>query len=131
MLQLLDDNRIVFDALTREDMDKILEIQLGRVRGMLAQRDLTLRISDAAKTVICDVGYDPAFGARPLKRTITSHLLNPMSSAIIEGGYGVGDTVEVDVEGDNLVFSRIPAPKDEDEDEGAPKQLVDGPPPPA
>jgi hypothetical protein len=76
------DNRIVFDGLTRKDMDTILDIQLQRVRGMLANRDLELEVTPAARTLVADLGYDPAFGARPLKRAITTHLLNPMSSAI-------------------------------------------------
>ncbi len=101
------DNRIVFDGLTRADMDRILDIQLKRVRSMLAARDLELEITQAARTLVADIGYDPAFGARPLKRAITTHLLNPMSSVIIEGGFEGGDVIQVDAKGDKLVFSRI------------------------
>ncbi|MEZ4237201.1 MAG: AAA family ATPase [Myxococcota bacterium] len=119
------DNRIVFDALSRDDMDHILDIQLKRVRGMLGNRDLLLRITDAARTALCDLGYDPAFGARPLKRAVTTHLLNPMSTAIIGGGFEPGDTIAVDVRDDALVFERIPAPP-EDGGAEAPKQLEDG-----
>ena len=108
------DNRIVFDALSRADMDRILDIQLGRVRGMLANRDLRLEITDGARRALADIGYDPAFGARPLKRAITTHLLNPMSSAIISGGFEPNDTIRVDVEGEtHLAFTRIPAPPEE------------------
>jgi ATP-dependent Clp protease ATP-binding subunit ClpB len=118
------DNRIVFDALTRDNMDKILDIQLKRVRRLLADREMKLEISDAARTVIADIGYDPAFGARPLKRAITTHLLNPMSSAIVGGGYDAGDTVKVDVEDGHLTFERVPAPPDGDDEPGAaPPQL--------
>jgi len=115
------DNRIVFDALTRDNMDDILDIQLKRVRRLLADREMALEITQAARTVIADIGYDPAFGARPLKRAITTHLLNPMSSAIVGGGYTAGDTVRVDVEDECLTFERIPAPPEGDD--GAPKQL--------
>ena len=115
------DNRIVFDALTRDNMDDILDIQLERVRRLLADREMSLEITQAARKVIADIGYDPAFGARPLKRAITTHLLNPMSSAIVGGGYTAGDTVRVDVEDDCLTFERIPAPPEGDD--GAPKQL--------
>jgi ATP-dependent Clp protease ATP-binding subunit ClpB len=118
------DNRIVFDALSRADMDHILDIQLRRVDAMLANRDLQLEVTPAARTVLADVGYDPAFGARPLKRAVTTHLLNPMSSAIIGGGYEPGDTIRVDVEGDALAFTRIPAPPDADAD-GSPAPRIE------
>ncbi|HHO50499.1 MAG TPA: ATP-dependent chaperone ClpB [Deltaproteobacteria bacterium] len=118
------DNRIVFDALTREDLDKILEIQLRHVRQMLAARDLSLEVSPEARARICDIGYDPAFGARPLKRAITTALLNPMSSAIIEGGYGAGDTIRVELEDDQLVFRRIP-----DQDRQDQERVAGGPAP--
>jgi ATP-dependent Clp protease ATP-binding subunit ClpB len=118
------DNRIVFDALTRDNMDLILDIQLKRVRNLLAAREMQLEISQAARKVIADIGYDPAFGARPLKRAITTHLLNPMSSAIVAGGYTAGDTVRVDVEDNHLTFERIPAPPEgSTPDPNAPKQL--------
>jgi len=118
------DNRIVFDALTRPNMDLILDIQLKRVRQLLAAREMQLEISEAARTVIADIGYDPSFGARPLKRAITTHLLNPMSSVIVGGGYTAGDTVKVDVEDNSLTFERIPAPPEGSEPQpGAPKQL--------
>ena len=107
------DNRIVFDGLTRANMDHILDIQLKRVRRLLADRDMKLEISEAARKVIADIGYDPAFGARPLKRAITTHLLNPMSSAIVGGGYIAGDTVRVDHQGNALTFERIPGPADD------------------
>jgi ATP-dependent Clp protease ATP-binding subunit ClpB len=125
------DNRIVFDALSRADMDQILDIQLRRVQRMLADRDLQVVLTDAAKKVICDIGYDPAFGARPLKRAITTHLLNPMSSAIIAGGYEGGDTIRVDFRADALTFERVPGAPDDDEDEQAPPARIAENPPPA
>ena len=126
------DSRIVFDALTRDDLDLILEIQLKRVEKMLAQRDLGLELTQAARTSVCDMGYDPAYGARPLKRAITQYLLNPMSSSILEGGYLPGDTIQVDAEDNHLVFTRVPGPDSEASDEGeAPKQLEARTTPPA
>ncbi|TNE87024.1 MAG: ATP-dependent chaperone ClpB [Deltaproteobacteria bacterium] len=106
------DDKIVFDALTREDITQILEIQLRRVRKLLAHRDLDLEVTETAKERIADLGFDPVYGARPLKRSITQNLMNPMSGAIVGGGYLPGDTVKVDLEGDHLTFSRIPAPKE-------------------
>jgi ATP-dependent Clp protease ATP-binding subunit ClpB len=109
------DAQVVFDALTRDNMTGILEIQLGRVRKLLSARDLKFSISEDAKKRIADIGYDPIFGARPLKRAITNYLLNPMSSAIIGGGYEPGDTIRVDLRGeDQIEFTRIPAPAESD-----------------
>ena len=133
------DDVIVFDALTRENMNHIFDIQLKRVKRLLADRFLEIEVTEGAKQALCDAGFDPAFGARPLKRAIQQYLLNPMSKAIVAGGYGPGDTVRVDVEGtgedSQISFERIPAP-DEEEDSGegehsdgdSPKAL---PPPPA
>ena len=104
------DDVIVFDALTREDMDFIFKIQLRRVGRLLESRQLTVEVSDAARTALCDAGFDPDFGARPLKRAIQQYLLNPMSQAIVGGDYGPGDCVRVDLEGEDITFERIPAP---------------------
>ncbi len=104
------DDIMIFDALRREDMDKILDVQLRRVRKLLADRHLTLELTQSAKTAIAEAGFDPLFGARPLKRSIQQYLLNPMSKTIVAGGYGAGDTIRVDVEGTDLTFERIPAP---------------------
>ena len=129
------DDVIVFDALTRENMNTIFDIQMKRVRRLLEQRLLEIEVTEPAKQALCDAGFDPAFGARPLKRAIQQYLLNPMSRAIVGGGYGPGDTVKVDLEGDpadgNITFERIPAPEEpegEETLEGTQKAL---PPPPA
>jgi ATP-dependent Clp protease ATP-binding subunit ClpB len=107
------DDKIVFDPLTRADLDFILEIQLTRVERLLAQRDLSIVISPDARTALCDLGFDPAFGARPLKRVITSHLMNPMSRAIVGGGYASGDTIHVTLEDDAMCFERVAATPEE------------------
>ncbi|MES2642034.1 MAG: ATP-dependent chaperone ClpB [Myxococcota bacterium] len=106
------DDIIIFDALKREDMDKILDVQLRRVRKLLADRQLSLELSPAAKHAIAEAGFDPMFGARPLKRSIQQYLLNPMSKTIVAGGYGPGDTVKIDVDGQDLTFERVPALED-------------------
>ena len=105
------DDIIVFDALNRGDMDDILKIQLRRVDKLLKGRDLSIELTPEASTALADAGFDPAYGARPLKRAIQSYLLNPMAKAIVSGGYGPGDTVRVEVEGDQFLFKRIPAPE--------------------
>ena len=128
------DDVIVFDALTRKDLDFIFDIQMRRVHKLLAARQLKVEVTDAARTALCDAGFDPAFGARPLKRAIQQYLLNPMSKAIVSGGYGPGDTVKVDAEGGEdgaITFERIPAPEEEEEEDGeqsAPPKALPLPP---
>ena len=95
----------MFDALTYENMDGILTIQLKRVHKLLAVRELSLELTDAARKFVVDNGFDPAFGARPLKRSITNYLVNPMSTAIIAGSFDPGDTIVVDVVDDALNFT--------------------------
>ncbi|MBN2800343.1 MAG: ATP-dependent chaperone ClpB [Deltaproteobacteria bacterium] len=117
------DEKIVFDPLTRSDMDGIFKIQLRRVRKLLDARRLNVTVSEAAAKAIGDLGFDPAFGARPLKRAIQQYLMNPMSNAIIGGDYGARDTIAVDWEfeedgGGSITFTRIPA-EEEVEEEGA------------
>jgi ATP-dependent Clp protease ATP-binding subunit ClpB len=127
------DDVIVFDSLTRENLDLIFDIQMRRVHKLLRARMLNIEVSAEARTALCDAGYDPAFGARPLKRAIQQYLLNPMSKAIVSGGYDPGDTIKVDVEpGEDgtITFERIPGPEEEDEDEAPAPSTKALPPPP-
>ena len=111
------DDTVIFDALTRENMDAIFDIQMRRVQTLLDERQLRIEVSPEARTALCDAGFDPAFGARPLKRAIQQYLLNPMSKAIVSGGYGPKDTITVDLDGEDVItFGRIAAP-DEDAEE--------------
>ena len=105
------DDTVIFDSLTRGNMDAIFKIQMKRVQKLLTERQLVVEVSDEAQTALCDAGFDPTFGARPLKRAIQQYLLNPMSKAIVSGGYGPKDTIKVDVDGEeHITFQRIPAP---------------------
>lgn len=104
------DDITIFDALRREDMDKILLVQLKRVKKLLADRQLSLEVTPAALVAVAEAGFDPVYGARPLKRAIQQYLLNPMSKAMVAGGYSPNDTVKVDFENDQITFERIPAP---------------------
>ena len=109
------DDIVFFDALTRDNMDHIFNIQLNRVRRLLSDRQLNIEVTDAARTSLCDAGFDPTYGARPLKRAIQQYLLNPMSRAIVSGGYQPRDTVHVDLtDEDQIKFERIPAPPEEE-----------------
>jgi len=105
------DDIITFRALRRDDMDKILPIQLNRVRKLLTARELELDLGPEAAALLCEYGFDPAFGARPLKRAIQQHLMNPLARSLVSGEFEPGDTVRVDVdkeEGNHVVFTRVP-----------------------
>ena len=103
------DSSIIFHRLGREQIRGIVEIQLRGVEALLAQQELTLEVSDAARDLLADRGYEPAFGARPLKRAIQAHLVEPLSEQIIAGRVRPGDTVRVEVDGDKLEISPVRA----------------------
>jgi ATP-dependent Clp protease ATP-binding subunit ClpB len=108
------DDVVVFRPLSREDIGRIVEIQLGRLRKLLADRSLTLELSDAAREMIADAGYDPVYGARPLKRAIQRLIQDPLAQKILRGEFRAGDHVVVDEgQGEALEFRkgvRSPAP---------------------
>jgi len=89
------DEVILFHRLFREHMDGIVDIQLGRLRELLAERGITLELDAAAKARLADEGYDPVYGARPLKRVIQTRLQNPLASMILEGRVKDGEAVDV------------------------------------
>ncbi len=99
------DDLIVFHRLTRDDLRKIVEIQLALVQKRLADRAITLDVSDAGLDWLADQGYDPAYGARPLKRLIQTAIANPLAIKILEGAYPEGSKVQVDVEEGELVIN--------------------------
>ena len=99
------DDIIVFHSLTRADLAKIIEIQLRRLDKMLAERGLMLRLTDRARDFLAEAGYDPAYGARPLKRAIQEYLQNPLALALLEGQFQRGGTVMADVENGRIVFA--------------------------
>ena len=98
------DEIIIFDRLTDEDLKKIVEIQLARLTKRLAQQNITLKLTDSAKTVIAREGYDPVYGARPLKRAIQHLLLDPLSINILEGKFGEGQTIIADAKNGKIEF---------------------------
>ena len=100
------DETIIFNSLGREEIKSIVEIQLKRLRQNLAARKLTLEITGRAKALIADKGYDPAYGARPLKRTIQRLIQNPLAVKILEGEFKEGDRVKIDADGETLLFDR-------------------------
>ena len=101
------DDIIIFHPLGLEQIGAIVELQLKRLRKLLADRNLSLEISDAAKKKLAEEGYDPAFGARPLKRAIQREIQNPLALAVLEGKFGDGDTISAEVEGEDIVFRKV------------------------
>jgi ATP-dependent Clp protease ATP-binding subunit ClpB len=100
------DDVVVFHPLGREEIRRIVDIQVGRLRQRLAERDLQLLISDTAMDRLADAGYDPVYGARPLKRAIQQQVENPLAQRILAGEFAPGDTITVEVEADHLAFNR-------------------------
>jgi ATP-dependent Clp protease ATP-binding subunit ClpB len=98
------DEVVIFHRLTREDLTQIVEIQLRRVAARLKEQGLELEVTEAAKTYLADVGYDPVYGARPLKRAIQRELQDPLALKLIAGDFRPGDAIEVDRRGDGLAF---------------------------
>jgi len=100
------DEVIVFSPLSREHIDQIVEIQINRLRKLLADRKLNLTLTDAARAQLAAEGYDPVYGARPLKRVIQQRIQNPLALHLLQGAFSEGSTIVVDVEGNNFVFRR-------------------------
>ena len=98
------DDIIIFHPLTQEQIKSIVDIQLHSLRKRLAERKLSLNLTDAAKEFLAKAGYDPNYGARPLKRAIQHHILDPLSLKIIAGEFSEGDTIEVSEENGELTF---------------------------
>ncbi|MGH7504707.1 MAG: AAA family ATPase, partial [Longimicrobiales bacterium] len=104
------DDIIVFRPLTKEQLRQIVELQLERVRRLLAERRIVLEITEAAEDLIAVEGFDPAFGARPLKRSIQRLVQNPLALRILEGEFEDGDTIRIDrAAGGGLVFEKVEA----------------------
>ena len=105
------DETVVFHQLTREQLGGIIEIQLRLLRARLDARGLTLNITDEALETLCDEGYDPQFGARPLKRVIQQRLENTIATGILSGEYEPGDTIDVLEKDGELVFLKAASAK--------------------
>ncbi len=103
------DEIVVFDALSREQIGEIVELQLEQLRRRLAERGIVLELSDAAKEALAESGWDPAYGARPLKRAIQRLVENPLAMRLLAGEFGDGDTIRVDAENGELEFRRVGA----------------------
>jgi ATP-dependent Clp protease ATP-binding subunit ClpB len=98
------DDTVVFKALTKDDLRGIVDIQLRRLEQLLSDRELKVELSNPAKGRLVDLGYDPQLGARPLKRAILREIQNPLAETILQGGYGPGKVIQVDVKGEDFTF---------------------------
>ncbi len=104
------DETIIFNNLGRDEIKLIVDIQLKRLRHNLAARKMALDITERAKALLAEAGYDPVYGARPLKRTIQRLIQDPLAVKILAGDFKEGDRVKIDVENDELSFSHGTAP---------------------
>jgi ATP-dependent Clp protease ATP-binding subunit ClpB len=99
------DETIIFQSLSPEQIIKIVDIQLERLKSRLAEKQIELKLSEIAKEFLAGNGYDPIYGARPLKRAIQRYLENPLSMEILKGEIATGSTVVVDTDGNDLLFN--------------------------
>jgi ATP-dependent Clp protease ATP-binding subunit ClpB len=98
------DDTIVFGSLQDHDLLEIVDLQLGRLRKTLADRRIDLKVTDLVKGKLIEAGYDPAFGARPLKRAIQRLIQDPLALKLLDGSIQPGSTVQVGLEGDEIVL---------------------------
>ena len=103
------DEIVEFHALSRDQLGTIVELQLTRLRERLAERGVGLQLTDGAKELLAEAGWDPAYGARPLKRALQRLVENPLALRLLEGEFGEGDTVRVDAVEGELVFAKAVA----------------------
>jgi len=101
------DDVLIFSSLTREHIKQIVDIQLGRLLALLAARKIELSLSEAAKELLAERGFDPRFGARPLKRTIQKLLQDPLAGRLLAGEFSEGDSIRADAgPGGEIVFAK-------------------------
>jgi len=100
------DETVIFDRLDRAELSEIVALQLDRVRVRLEKQGLVLKLSDEAVAYVGTQGYDPVYGARPLKRAIQKYLLDPLSLSLLEGEFVEGDEIRVGVADDRLTFEK-------------------------
>ena len=100
------DETIIFRPLSKNHLRGILDIQLNKVERLVSDRELKLHLSESAKQELVNLSYEPAFGARPLNRSITKHIQNPMAEEILSGGYKNGDTIHIDCVSGKFIFRK-------------------------
>ena len=103
------DDIVEFEPLTREQLGRIVDLQVARLIGRVSERGVTIELTDAARVLLGDMGYDPVYGARPLKRVIQKHLVDRLALGLLQGEFTAGDHVLVDAVEGELAFTRTPA----------------------
>jgi ATP-dependent Clp protease ATP-binding subunit ClpB len=102
----------MFNPLSKANIRGIVDIQARGLKKLLSNRGMTVELTEKAKDLLGDLGYDPVYGARPLKRAILRFVKDPLSGHILQGDFGQGDHVVVDADGENLVFGRGERPEE-------------------
>ena len=100
---------VEFDPLSREQLSRIVDLQVARLIGRVSERGVAVELTVKARELLGDMGYDPTYGARPLKRVIQKHLVDRLALGLLQGDYAAGDTVRVDAEDGALRFERARA----------------------
>jgi ATP-dependent Clp protease ATP-binding subunit ClpB len=103
------DDIVIFHQLTREQIIEIIDVQLERLRSLLAERGVTLVLEASARELLAREGYDPQYGARPLKRAIQTLIQNPLAVKLLRGEIAPGQTIKVSANGDQMAFATEPA----------------------
>jgi ATP-dependent Clp protease ATP-binding subunit ClpB len=100
------DDIVEFEPLTREQLAEIVDLQVARLIGRVSERGVTVDLTDGARVLLGDMGYDPTYGARPLKRVIQKHLVDRLALGLLQGDFAAGDAIVVDAAEGELTFER-------------------------
>ncbi|HET7177245.1 MAG TPA: ATP-dependent chaperone ClpB [Solirubrobacterales bacterium] len=104
------DDTVIFHRLSKQDIGRIVELQVERLVGRVAERGIEVELSEGARTLLANLGYDPTYGARPLKRVVQKRLVDRLALKILEGEFAAGDAVRVDAADGELAFEKAPEP---------------------
>jgi len=116
------DDIVEFASLSREELGRIVDLQVARLIGRVSEKGVTVELTDTARELLGNMGYDPTYGARPLKRVIQKRLVDPLALGLLKGDYAPGDAIVVDAQDGGLAFTRTrpsPAPPSETEEAAA------------
>jgi ATP-dependent Clp protease ATP-binding subunit ClpB len=108
------DETIIFHPLNKDLLMKIVDIQINRMKKYLKERHIDIELTESTKAYLAEIGYDPLYGARPLKRAIQREVLNPLATKLLEGSFKTGDVIEVDRDGESIVFKKKKVKKKEE-----------------
>jgi ATP-dependent Clp protease ATP-binding subunit ClpB len=114
------DETIVFNKLGVEQIKQIVDIQLRKLKKRLAEKKIDIDLSSQAKEMLAEIGFDPVYGARPIKRAIQRQVLDPLAMKVLEGEFSEGDTIQVDVEDGEIVFEAVQKEQTEAENTAEP-----------